>query len=30
MSFKLDNDIWYQWKHGAIKKLDGSNYEDWK
>ena len=30
MSSKLDNDIWYQWKHGAIKMLDGSNYEDWR
>jgi hypothetical protein len=24
------NDTWYQWKHGAIKKLDGTNYDDWK
>ena len=29
-SSKFDNDTWYQWKHGAIKKLDGSNYDNWK
>jgi len=29
-SSNFDNDTWYQWKYGAIKKLDGTNYEDWK
>jgi len=28
-SSKFDNDTWYQWKYGAIKKLYGTNYEDW-
>jgi len=30
MSSKSNNDTWYQWKHGAIKKLDGTNYDDWR
>ena len=27
---RLDNDTWYQWKHGAIKKIDGTNYGGWQ
>jgi len=30
MSSNLDNNTWYKWKYGNIKKLDGTNYEDWK
>jgi len=29
-SSKFDNNSRYQWKHGAIKKLDESNYDNWK
>jgi hypothetical protein len=28
-SSKVNHDTWYQGKHGVIKKLDGTNYEDW-
>jgi hypothetical protein len=28
-SSKINHDTWYQGKHGVIKKLDGTNYEDW-
>jgi len=26
---KFSHDTWYQGKHGVIKKLDGTNYEEW-
>jgi len=26
---KINHDTWYQGKHSAIKKLDGTNYEEW-
>jgi len=26
---KINHDTWYQGKHGVIKKLDGTNYEEW-
>jgi len=30
MSSNLDNNTWYKWKYGNIKRLDGTNYKDWK